>query len=94
MGDLCQYSKIFGEPNKGAHKYRIGGFAAVDLIGTGVIALLITFAFHNKNLLTFILIFLILIISGILLHKAFCVNTKLNSIIYGSWNKSKVHRSH
>jgi succinate dehydrogenase hydrophobic anchor subunit len=73
---LCKYKNIFGEPKKGVHKYRFLNMAAVDLILTVFLAILISY-YSKKN---FIIVFFILIIISILVHKIFCVNTTLTDI--------------
>jgi hypothetical protein len=84
MPGLCKYSDVFGEPGKGAHKYRIGGLAAVDLLATGGVAFLITrFALGRKDLLAYALVLIILVLAGVLLHEAFCVNTRIGAAIFG-----------
>ena len=81
---FCDYANVFGEPGTGAHKYRIGGFAAVDLLATAAGAFLLTrFALGRKDPLAYALVFIILILAGILVHSAFCVDTRLNVAILG-----------
>ena len=48
---------IFGKPNEGVHKYRVGGLAIVDIIATGGIAVVIAWGMR----LPLILVFLILV---------------------------------
>ena len=84
MTSLCRYSNVFGAPGGGAHKYRIGGLAAIDLIATGGLTFLVTrFALGRNDLLAYTLVFLILMMAAILTHEAFCVNTQLNAKIFG-----------
>jgi len=74
---LYKYRNIFGEPNKGVHSYRIGGFAAVDVILTIIAAIFIAWFFDTSLIATSIaLLFL-----GIVSHKVFCVDTKLNNML-------------
>lgn len=68
---LCKYKNIFGVPNQGVHKLRIGPFAFVDLVGTLVVAGIIGYIFNVDVLLTFIILFII----AQFLHWLFCVNT-------------------
>jgi hypothetical protein len=84
MSGLCKYSNVFGEPGEGNHKYRVGGLAAVDLLATGGLTFLITrFALGRKDLLAYALVFIILVLAAILIHEAFCVNTRLNAALFG-----------
>ena len=77
--NLCQYSEIFGLPGKGVHSQRILGLASVDIFGTILFSYIfsILFSWSFKNTLIF------LFLLGILLHKMFCVDTALNSVIVG-----------
>lgn len=75
-----RYKDIFGLPNNGAHSYRIFGFASVDIIATIIVAYLITLFSRFRSL---IINFVCLMIAAILLHRLFCVNTKLNTILFG-----------
>jgi len=76
--DLCQYKNIFGEPGQGAHSYRIFDIAIVDVIMTIVGAKLISeyYDYNFKNTL------IILFLTGIILHKLFCVDTTINKLIF------------
>lgn len=76
---LCKYRHIFGEERKGFHSYRFLDVAIGDVIGTVLIALLIAYLFNFSFLNTVIVAFIV----GILAHRLFCVNTKLNTIIFG-----------
>lgn len=84
----CAYSGIFGEPNEGAHRWRLGGLAAVDVLGTAGVAVLIAMAARHRSgggvamARAVALIFIILILAGIVAHEAFCVNTRLNATIF------------
>jgi uncharacterized membrane protein len=80
MPSLCPYKNIFGKVGEGAHKYRLFGFAIVDTVLTLVGAFLI--AHYTKQ--DPILIFLILILLSILVHRAFCVETTLTKLALGS----------
>jgi hypothetical protein len=71
---MSEFKDIFGAPNTGVHKYRMFGLAAVDLIGTVVIAYAINGFVINYALL---FIFIILMILSVIIHKAFGVETAL-----------------
>jgi len=75
---LCKYKDIFGQPRKGVHSYRFLDFAIIDIIFTIIGAYIIS-KYSNYD---FYKILLFLFILGIILHKLFCVDTKLNSIIF------------
>jgi hypothetical protein len=76
--NLCKYKNIFGDVNTGAHSYRVFDFAIVDIIGT-IIGAYIIYRLTGYN---FNKILISLFILGIILHKIFCVKTKLNSLIF------------
>lgn len=84
MPGLCRYSKALGEPGKGIHSARIGGLAAFDLLGTLALSWVATrCVFGRVGLVALAIVFIILMISAVLIHKAFCVNTRLNAWIFG-----------
>lgn len=86
MNPLCKYKDALGEPGKGVHKWRVppgkGGFAAADLLMTGAAALLLSRTIPSAKAMnpfaSFFIIFLILMIVAIIVHRAFCVDTELN----------------
>lgn len=78
MLGLCKYKNALGKPDEGLHRYRIGGFALVDILLTAGLALIASRAFHSS----FVVVFLILLIIAIGVHEAFCVNTRLNALIF------------
>jgi len=89
----CKHSDMFGRPAEGAHRHRIGGLAAVDLIATAGAAVLFTrLALGQKDIETGLLVFLVFIILGILAHEAFCVDTRFNAFIFGRpWGPGAVN---
>ena len=76
---LCQYKDILGEPGKGFHNHFGFGFAILDLIGTIIIAYIIS----KKYKYEFGEVFMGLMLLAIFLHKIFCVDTVLNKFIFG-----------
>lgn len=75
---FCKYKNIFGEPNTGIHKKRFLGIALNDLLGTIIIAFLISLIYKTQFILTFVILFII----AQILHIVFCVNTFfVNNII-------------
>lgn len=76
---LAKYSNIFGKPNEGVHSHRFLDVAIVDVVGTIFIAGTISYL-KNYN---FFIIFIILFILAIILHRIFCVNTTVNKLIFG-----------
>ena len=74
---FCSYKNIFGEPNKGIHKYRIFGMAFFDIVGLLILTVIISkqYSFDFTHLLV------CLILLTILIHYLFCVPTALNVAI-------------
>lgn len=71
--DLTQYKDALGRPRQGFHKARWFGLARNDLIGTVVIAFLISHSSVSK----FVATFLLLMIVGVYLHWIFGVDSAL-----------------
>lgn len=76
---FCKYRDIAGKPRTGFHKTRFLDIAIYDLLGTIVIAI----AIANVLQFNFIYTFICLLCLAILVHRLFCVNTKVNTIIFG-----------
>ena len=76
---LFQYNNIAGKPREGIHSIRLFDFAIMDILFTVLAAYLIA-RYSQKS---FILIFVLLVLLGIFLHWLFCVDTKLNVMIFG-----------
>ena len=77
---LCPYQNIFGKVGEGPHKYRLFGFAIVDTVATLLLAFII--ARYTKQ--DPLLIFLLLILLSIPIHRAFCVESTLTKLALGS----------
>jgi len=76
--DLCHYRDIFGRPREGVHSYRLYDIAVVDVAATVVVAFIISRVFEVifwKSLAS-------LFIIGIISHRAFCVRTTLDKLIF------------
>jgi len=78
---FCAYKDIFGEPYKGVHSYRIPliDVALVDVICTIIGAYLLSKLFNN---IPFMHMLFFLFMLGIFLHKLFCVETKINNLLF------------
>ena len=81
---LCQYKNILGEPGKGVHSFRIFNFAIFDTISTILLAYFIHKVFKINLIGSLVLCFL----SGIILHRVFCVKTTLDKIIFKQHNSN------
>jgi hypothetical protein len=75
---LCKYSDIFGKPKQGVHSIRLFDIAIIDLLMTLLLAYIIS-VYFNKN---FIIVSFVLFISGIILHRLFCVRTTIDKILF------------
>jgi hypothetical protein len=75
---LCKFQDIFGKPNEGLHKYRVFGMAAVDLGMTILLALLLC---RWKKKWNFLVVLAILLLISVVVHKLFCVKTKLSGLV-------------
>jgi hypothetical protein len=75
---LCKYRDIFGKVGSGVHSIRFFNIAVVDTLLTFVLAYVIN-SYLKSNLLV---IFFLLIVASILIHKAFCVETTLTKMFF------------
>jgi len=80
----CPYKNIFGKPGEGPHKHRIFGVAAVDLIGTVILAILIGM-WKRYSILETVLLFIGIMILSLILHRLFCVETTLTKKVFGKF---------
>lgn len=75
---LCRYKDIFGRPKEGAHAYRIFDIAVVDVAATVVVAFIIARVFDFVFWKSLVVLFII----GIISHRAFCVRTTVDKLIF------------
>jgi len=78
MFEFCQYKNIFGEPGTGAHKYRLGGFAIVDVLLTILAAFLFSYLTNVEFWKCVVGGFLL----GIVAHRLFCVRTTVDKLLF------------
>jgi hypothetical protein len=76
--NLCKYRDIFGKVGTGVHSFRFLNIAIVDTLLTLAAAYVIN-SYLQSNLL---IIFFILIVLSIVIHKAFCVETTLTKMFF------------
>jgi hypothetical protein len=76
--NLCKYKDIFGRPKEGVHSRRIFDIAVMDVIATLVLAALITWYSQIPIWKTSLALFT----AGIVLHRAFCVRTTIDKLIF------------
>lgn len=75
---LCPYKYILGIPGKGIHSYRVFNIAIVDVIMTIIGAIVISY--FTKWPFLYLLGGLFL--SGIILHRLFCVRTTVDKFLF------------
>lgn len=78
MSGLCKYKNMFGEPNAGLRKYRIADIAIMDTL----VVILIGFAIHRATGWPLHWVLGGLFVSGIIAHRAFCVRTGLDKMLF------------
>jgi phosphoglycerol transferase MdoB-like AlkP superfamily enzyme len=81
--NLTKYKNMFGEPGKGAHRYRVFNIAIVDVFAT---ILLVYFIFSilqwfNIHINFWILLSCVFIL-GIFAHRAFGVRTTVDKTLF------------
>lgn len=78
MKMLCKYKYYFGRPGKGIHSYRLFNLAIVDVLETIGMAMLLSY--FTQLHLGYCLI--ILFLSGIILHRLFCVRSTIDKLLF------------
>jgi len=81
--DLCRYKDIFGRPREGAHAYRLFDIAVVDVVATVLLAFVISRAFSLSVCKSLVALFII----GIIAHRAFCVRTTVDKLVFPNVKK-------
>ena len=76
---LCKYKDIFGKVGEGTHSYRIFNIAIVDVIFT-ILGAFIIHLFIPKY--SFLYILILLFITGIIMHRLFCVRTTIDKLLF------------
>jgi len=75
---LCKYRDIFGKVGEGGHSLRFFNIALVDTLLTFVVAYIINLYLKSNVYL----IFFILMVSSIFIHRIFCVETTLTKMFF------------
>ena len=76
---LCEYKNMLGEVRKGVHSVRLFDIAIIDVLLTFVSAYIICMVFPELNLP---MVTVSLFGLGIVLHRLFCVRTKIDTLIF------------
>ena len=74
---LCQYSDYLGIPGKGIHSHFMG-IAYMDVIMTIIAAEIIAYIFDYG----FIVVLIALLLTGIFVHRLFCVRTTVDKWLF------------
>ena len=80
MSVLCKYKNALGIPGQGIHSFQIGGIAVADVVMTIIGAIIISWITKFNFINTLIILFLL----GIILHRAFCVRTTVDKLLFPS----------
>jgi len=80
MWYFCKYKDILGEPKKGLHSYRIFDISIMDVLLTFVLAKFIQYYIMEETEFSLILVFCF--ITGIILHRVFCVKTTIDKLLF------------
>lgn len=75
---LCEYSEVFGKVGEGAHSYRIGDIAVVDVLAVFIVARILSMKNMKKYWRNVFILFLL----GILCHRIFCVRTTIDKYLF------------
>ena len=78
MVSLCNYKDIFGAPKKGVHSVRIFDIALIDVALTLIIGFIISYIWKYNIYIVLAILFL----SGIILHRLFCVRTTVDKLLF------------
>jgi hypothetical protein len=76
--NLCKYRDSFGKVGTGVHSFRFLNIAIVDTLLTLAAAYVIN-SYLQSNLL---IVFFILMLFSIAIHRAFCVETTLTKMFF------------
>jgi hypothetical protein len=80
---LCKYRDIFGVPNTGVHKYRLFGFAILDVAATVILGIIIANWMKTPLWATLAILFIL----GIVIHRLFCVRTAVDRMLFPNVEK-------
>jgi uncharacterized membrane protein len=78
MVSLCKYKDILGIPGKGVHSIRVFDIALIDVALTLVVGFIISYTWKYNIYVVLAILFL----SGIILHRLFCVRTTVDKLLF------------
>tara|TARA_B110000503_G_C7119555_1_gene401870 strand:- start:291 stop:527 length:237 start_codon:yes stop_codon:yes gene_type:complete len=76
---FCKYKNVLGKVKEGIHSYRIYDIAIMDVLFTIVAAFICKILFSDIN---FFIILFVLFVLGVFTHRAFCVRTTIDKILF------------
>jgi hypothetical protein len=76
---LCKYKHVFGKEKEGVHSIRVFNIAVVDVVFSLLGAWCISYATGVPLAWCVIGVF----VTGVVAHRLFCVNTTINTYIFG-----------
>jgi hypothetical protein len=76
---LCKYRDLFGVPGQGLHSIRLFNIALIDTLSTLLLGVILAYYFRLNVLWVWFGLF----VAGILVHRLFCVNSTVNTLIFG-----------
>jgi len=74
---LCPYKDSLGVPGQGFHTHFMG-IAVMDVLGTILLSEVIVYLCNTPRMVTFLAVF----VTGIVLHRVFCVRTTLDKYLF------------
>ena len=80
MWYFCKYKDILGKPSTGLHSYRVYNIAVIDVLLTFLLAKFIQYYLLEET--DFFLILCCCFITGIVIHRVFCVRTTVDKLLF------------
>jgi hypothetical protein len=80
MWYFCKYKDVLGIPKTGLHSYRVFNIAVMDVVFTFLFAKFIQVYIMKET--DYLLILFFSFISGIILHRIFCVRTTIDKLLF------------
>lgn len=78
MTYMCKYRHMFGKEKEGVHSYRFLHVAIVDVLLTILAGLILSYIWNVSFVKTTGLLFIL----GIVLHRVFCVQTTIDTLLF------------
>ena len=80
MWYFCKYKDVLGIPKTGLHSYRVFNIAVMYVVFTFLFAKFIQVYIMKET--DYLLILFFSFISGIILHRIFCVRTTIDKLLF------------